>query len=158
MINVVVPFWYSLMIINFNIIRFIFDQENEFWKMNLKIKEIYKIAKPAKISDFVPKKSSRQDFVRIWQGSKTNWSLFLFFQLEYAFQESGLNDVITQTQVEVPHLNPTKVSEKMSCETSDIFFPNLAYMWPIIDRIIQYFYIKYVLLILGQFISTIYGI
>ena len=40
--------------------------------MNLKIKEIYKIAKPAKISDFVPKKSSRQDFVRIWQGSKTN--------------------------------------------------------------------------------------
>ena len=50
-----------------------------------------------------------------------------FFQLEYAFQESGLNDVITQTQVEVPHLNPTKVSEKMSCETSDIFFPNHAY-------------------------------
>ena len=84
--------------------------------------------------------------------------IFIFFQLEYAFQESGLNDVITQSQVEVPHLNPTKVSEKMSCETSDIFFPNLAYMWPIIDRIIQYFYIKYVPLILGQFISTIYGI
>jgi len=29
-------------------------------------------------------------------------------ELEYAFQESGLNDVITHSQVEVPHLNPTK--------------------------------------------------
>ena len=72
------------------------------------------------------KKRSKQNYVRIW-ASKTNWSLFSFFQLEYAFQESGLNDVITQTQVEVPHLNPTKVSEKMSCEMSTIFFPNLAY-------------------------------
>ena len=57
-----------------------------------------------------------------------NLYFILFFQLEYAFQESGLNDVITQTQVEVPHLNPTKVSKRMSCEKSVIFFPNLAYM------------------------------
>ena len=129
-----------------------------FEKWIWKLKKFIKLPNLLKSPILFQKRVQIRILFRIWQGSKTNWSLFLFFQLEYAFQESGLNDVITQTQVEVPHLNPTKVSEKMSCETSDIFFPNLAYMWPIIDRIIQYFYIKYVPLILGQFISTIYGI
>ena len=37
----------------------------------------------------------------------SNQNFSFIFQLTYAFQESGLIDIVNQTQVEVQHLNPT---------------------------------------------------